>query len=112
MTPYHLINWILFFVQFTVLINGDMRYPLFSWDTVPTYIHMCNRSGPFNEEANKRLATYPIVTIEKGQGDLSNGTLPLNYSSQYEEAKIIEACKAVKLINNSVVCIFYLNTML
>eukprot|EP01084_Bolivina_argentea_P038099 70454_1 len=101
-----------FWYQLAVVIYGDMKYPLFTWKTVPTYIHMCNESGPFNEATNKRLATYPLVTIEKGQGYQSNGSLPLNYSSQYEESKIIEACKAIKQINESVICIMYLNSIL
>eukprot|EP01084_Bolivina_argentea_P038100 70456_1 len=89
-----------------------MRYPLFSWDTIPTYIHMCNESGPFNEITNQRLATYPIVTIEKCQGIHSNGSLPYNYSSQYEETKILDACQAIKQINDSILCIFYINSIL
>ena len=99
-------------VGLIISIDGEMRYPWFSWNTVPTYIHMCNQSGPFNETTNERLATYPIVTIEKCQGIYSNNTLPLNYSSQYEENKIIEACQAVKQINESIICIFYINSIL
>ena len=106
------LNMTLFIIGLIVSINADMKYPSFTWNTVPTYIHMCNQSGPFNEATNKRMATYPIVTIEKCQGIFSNGSLPLNYSSQYEENKIIEACKAVKLINDNVTCIFYLNSIL
>eukprot|EP01083_Nonionella_stella_P193899 715572_1 len=106
------IDIIWFLITFIVSISAEMRYPWFSWDTIPTYIHMCNQSGPFNAETNQRLATVPIVTIEKCQGVFSNGSLPSNYSSQYEESKIIEACQAVKEINDSIVCIFYVNSIL
>ena len=94
------------------LIVGKVRMPLFSWDTVPVFIHMCNDSGPFNDTTLEYIATYPIVTIEKGQGINSNNTMPYNYSSQYEESKIEESCKNVKLINDSIICIFYYNSML
>eukprot|EP01084_Bolivina_argentea_P200198 342373_1 len=94
------------------IVLCTVRMPKFSWDTVPVYIHMCNGTGPFNQSTLEYLSTFPIVTIEKGQGINANGTLPSNYSNQYEESKILEACQSIKEINDSIICIFYYNSML
>ena len=103
---------ILFLLLPLSMVLGVVRMPKFSWETVPVFIHMCNGSGPFNESTNNYLASFPIVTIEKGQGVFSNGTMPLNYSDQYAESKILEACKAIKEVNDTVTCIFYYNSMM
>merc|ERR1712228_589045 len=102
-----LVTWIMapaLFVFSTLIIVCfcKVRMPNFSWDTVPVYIHMCNGSGPFNDSTNEYLASFPIVTIEKGQGVNSNNTMPSNYSQQYAENKILDACKAIKAMNESV----------
>ncbi len=54
------------FVMPISMVFSAVKMPKFSWNTVPVYIHMCNGSGPFNQSTLEYLATFPIVTIEKG----------------------------------------------
>ena len=83
--------------------------PRFSWDTVPVFIHMCNKTGPFNASTAQHIARFPMVTIEKGQGD--NSTI-YPYNESYAEAKIADACEQIKSLNSSIICIFYYNSVL
>lgn len=77
--------------------------PLFSWDKVPIYNHLCNKSGPFNSDALAFLSRFPMVTIEKGQGSNNPG---------YAEDKIIGVAKQLKALNESIQTIFYYNSVL
>jgi hypothetical protein len=49
--------------------------PKFSWDYVGnmTFVHLCNESGLFNDQALEAITRFPLVTVEKGQG-FSDGT--------------------------------------
>lgn len=84
--------------------NALARKPYFSWDTVPVYNHMCNKSGPFNNEAVRVLAKFAMVTFEKGQGS--------DVSDCCAEDKIIAAAKQIKAVNSSVYTLFYYNSVL
>ena len=92
-----------------VINVGGTKMPLFSWDTVPVFVHMCNASGPFNDSTMDYLTRFPMVTVEKGQG-LNATNEP--YASQYAEEKIMDALKRVKQLNSSIITILYLNTVL
>ena len=80
------------------------KMPMFSWNTVPVYSHLCNKSGPFNDTALRTLVRFPLVTIEKGQGS--------NLSDCCAEDKILAAAKQIKALNSSVQVIFYYNSVL
>ncbi|XP_065830203.1 uncharacterized protein [Oscarella lobularis] len=80
------------------------KMPIFSWDTVPVYSHLCNKTGPFNDAAIQVLARFPLVTIEKGQ--------EANVSDCCAEDKILAAAKQIKAVNSSVQVIFYYNSVL
>lgn len=53
---------------------GAIR-PKFSWDYVGnmTFVHLCNESGLFNDNALDTIVKFPLVTVEKGQG-FNDGT--------------------------------------
>ncbi|KAJ9448857.1 hypothetical protein DIPPA_10058 [Diplonema papillatum] len=91
------------------LAVGTFHMPVFSWDTVPVFIHMCDPEGPFNTSELEYLAKFPMVTVEKGQG--INATAQ-PYAGYPEEEKILQALQAVKEINDKVVTIFYYNSIL
>ena len=65
--------------------------PKFSWDTLGnmTFIHTCNESGLFADDALDTITKFPFVTVEKGQG-FNDGT------GRYAEEKIAEQLGAVK----------------
>eukprot|EP00118_Oscarella_pearsei_P025517 m.308315 g.308315 ORF g.308315 m.308315 type:complete len:351 (+) comp43746_c0_seq1:72-1124(+) len=86
------------------VLSVAAKRPAFSWETVPVYNHLCNKSGAFSDETARFLARFPLVTIEKGQGS--------DVSDCCAEDKIIAAAKQVKAVNSSVYTIFYYNSVL
>eukprot|EP01084_Bolivina_argentea_P138303 243518_1 len=99
---------LLLFIAMIDIVWSSINMPLFSWDHVPIFIHMCNASGPFTESTIKYLSKFPIVTIEKGQG-VNATTEP--YSSLYTEDKIIHSCQRIKQLNSSIKCLAYYNSI-
>jgi hypothetical protein len=75
--------------------------PPFSWDTLPTYFHCANLSGPWNDAAVAAIARNKFAVFEKMTGMFSP---PVNTSA---ESKIVDACKQVKGVNASVDCYMY-----
>lgn len=74
--------------------TGAIR-PKFSWDYVGnmTFIHLCNESGLFNDDALDTIVQFPLVTVEKGQG-FNDGTgvpLRLPYAAH---------CSAMRWVSN------------
>ncbi|XP_065830202.1 uncharacterized protein [Oscarella lobularis] len=80
------------------------KMPPFSWDTVPVYNFLCNKSGPFNDAAVQIIARFPIIAIDQGQGE--------DVSDCCTEDKILAVAKQIKAVNDSVYIIFYYNSML
>ena len=70
-----------------VLVCNSSALPPFSWDTVQTYIHCANMSGPWNDAAVAQLAKASFVVFEKVHGVFAP---PANTSA---ETKIAAACK-------------------
>ncbi|XP_065830205.1 uncharacterized protein [Oscarella lobularis] len=97
-------SWLYPFALCVTFAAVAARMPKFSWDTVPVFNHMANVSGPFNDEAVRILARFPLVTFEKMQG--------ASLSPCCSEDKIVEAAKQIKATNSSVITIFYLNSVL
>ena len=95
-------------VSCLISISLAVKYPAFSFDTVPVYMHTCNTTGPFNDETMNFFKKFPIITFEKGQGVYSTQE---PYASLYEEDKIIQSCQRIKAIKPDIICIMYLNTI-
>ena len=105
---YKLHNYLLVLALNVIYASAELNWPQFSWDTVPIFIHMCNASGPFNQEALQFFTRFPLITIEKGQG--VNATQE-PYKSNYAEDNIIDVCSAVKKLRPNITCIFYYNSI-
>eukprot|EP00483_Globobulimina_turgida_P011958 UN11980 len=90
------------------LVSCELKWPEFSWDTVPVFIHMCNVTGSFNQTALQFFAKFPLITIEKGQGVYATEE---PYASNYAENNIVQACQAVKKLRANITCIFYYNSI-
>ncbi|EDQ85998.1 uncharacterized protein MONBRDRAFT_11402 [Monosiga brevicollis MX1] len=84
--------------------GGERRQPYFSWDTVPVYVHMCNESGPFNEEALAFMLRFAMITLEKGQGE--------NVSVCCAEDKILEQAQVIKARRPDIHVLYYINSVL
>lgn len=85
----------------TVYLKGA-ALPQFSWSTLPVFFHSSNSSGPYNDDALKTIAKYPMVTIEKWMG--------LDIKNVDDEDEMAVTMKAVKTLNSSVSTYFYMNS--
>jgi hypothetical protein len=81
--------------------RADNRLPAFSWDRVPTYMHI-RKATNFTEDEIKYLATFPLVTFEKTTG---------SETFQSSEDGTLAAAKAVKEINPSTKILYYRNVI-
>ena len=77
------------------------RYPEFSWDTVPLYVHI-RKDTAFTDEEIKHLATFPLITFEKATGHKDSG---------FVEAGTLKAARAVKAINPDTKILYYRNVI-
>jgi len=57
----------------TVAADAATRYPDFSWDTLPLYMHV-RKSDAFSDEELDFLASFPLITLEKLTGIKSSGS--------------------------------------
>ena len=80
---------------------GDQRFPDFSWDTIPLYMHV-RKATAFTDEELKYLASFPLVTLEKTTGHRSSGST---------DAGTITAAKAIKERNPRTKVLFYRNVL-
>jgi hypothetical protein len=77
------------------------RMPVFSWDTVPRYMHV-RKTTAFTDQEIDYLATFPLITFEKTTGMKEFGST---------EAGTIEAAKAVKNVNPRTKILYYRNIL-
>ena len=49
------------------------KYPNFSWDKVPLYMHL-RKSAAYTEEELTYLAQFPLITLEKPNGNKTYGS--------------------------------------
>ncbi len=77
------------------------RFPSFSWETVPLYMHI-RKDTAFTAEEIRYLATFPLVTFEKTTGSKDSGST---------EAGTIKAARAVKAINPATKILYYRNVI-
>jgi hypothetical protein len=79
------------------------RYPHFSWDKVPVYIHFGKMEGLTEDEINFVANHSDFICFEKGHGSVTHGSTE----------KGIEAdAAAIKAVNPKAKVIFYWNTFL
>eukprot|EP01084_Bolivina_argentea_P003656 6876_1 len=86
--------------------------PLFSWNTVPLFMHSQNKSGPLNDTAAQYMSTFPIVSIEKSQGQDPNNPYCNTTKQPCQEDIIIASLKKIKSYNPNTRGLFYLNSMI
>lgn len=81
--------------------TGDPRFPDFSWDTIPLYMHVRKATAFTNEELDY-LASFPLVTLEKTTGHRSSGST---------DAGTRVAAEAIKKRNPRTKVLFYRNVL-
>ena len=92
---------------FFIAANAAPGPTLFSWDTLPVFVHSANASGPWSEAAVKQLSRFAMVTNEKNHGmRLPNG------SSQSEEIAGPYACTQIRGQGTGSDSFFYLNSII
>ena len=77
------------------------RYPEFSWDRVPRYMHM-RKARAFTKEEFEYLAKFPIITLEKTTGMESYGST---------EQGSLAAARGIKAVNPDAKVLYYRNIM-
>lgn len=82
------------------LANSD-RLPAFSWERVPRYMHI-RKDTAFTADEIRYLASFPLVTFEKGTGATQSGST---------EAGTLAAARAVKAINPATKVLYYRNVI-
>lgn len=80
---------------------GPDRLPSFSWERVPRYMHI-RKDTAFTAEEIRYLASFPLVTFEKGTGAHDAGST---------EAGTLAAARAVKQINPATKVLYYRNVI-
>ena len=78
-------------------LPGEDRFPAFSWDTIPLYMHI-RKATAFTDHELDYLASYPLVTLEKTTG--------LHSSGSTDEGTIV-AAQAIKQRNPRTKVLFY-----
>jgi hypothetical protein len=77
------------------------RLPSFSWERVPRYMHI-RKDTAFTPDEIRYLASFPLVTFEKGTGAKDAGST---------EAGTLAAARAVKRINPATKVLYYRNVI-
>ncbi|MFY8327631.1 putative glycoside hydrolase [Pseudoalteromonas sp. ZZD1] len=88
------------FVNQALAANSD-KYPEFSWDTMPLYMHVWKHTSYTKDELNY-LAQFPLITIEKAQGK-KEGTI---------QAGTLKAAREIKQINPNSKILYYKNIII
>lgn len=79
--------------------SGDDRYPDFSWDTLPLYMHV-RKADAFTDDELAFLASFPLITLEKTTGIRSSGST---------DRGTLAAAAAIKQRNPRAKVLFYRN---
>lgn len=77
------------------------RYPQFSWERIPLYMHI-RKAKSFTDEEIAFLSKFPLITFEKANGHQDYGSI---------EAGTLAAAKAVKEISPDTKILYYRNVM-
>lgn len=85
------------FLAFPLIVTVT-SLPRFSWDTLPTYFHCSNLSGPFTDDSIKAISRNSFAVFEKMTGLFSP---PANTAA---ENKIVSECARVKTASPTTDC--------
>jgi len=77
------------------------RYPEFTWDRIPLYMHI-RKARSYTDEEIAFLARFPLITFEKANGYQDHGSV---------EAGTLIAARAVKKVNPNTTILYYRNVM-
>lgn len=77
------------------------KYPEFSWDTIPLYMHVWKRTS-YTEDEIKYLAKFPLITLEKAQG-IKEGSV---------QKGTLKAARSIKAINPNSKILYYKNIVI
>ena len=77
------------------------NFPEFSWDHIPRYMHVWDKTS-FTEEELDYLAEYPFITFEKWQGTLEGSV----------QEGTLKAARAVKERNPKAKILYYKNIII
>eukprot|EP01084_Bolivina_argentea_P265380 449816_1 len=72
--------------------------PVFSWDTLPLFVHVANQGGPLSTTQAQFMASFPLATIDKKQ-DVAKNKTSCTLGINCEEDKIIDALKQIRSYN-------------
>lgn len=86
----------------TTVKSVKEKFPNFSWDTMPLYMHV-RKSKAFTNEEVKYLAKFPLITFEKTTGSKTFGST---------EEGTLAAAKAVKDLNPTAKILYYKNVVI
>jgi len=82
--------------------SNNSKYPEFSWDKMPLYMHL-RKVEPFTKEELNYLSRFPLITLEKTTGSKTyDGT----------EKGSIAAAKAIKKVNPKSKILYYRNSII
>jgi len=101
LTPLAAVLWGAFALAAEPVPAGDQRFPDFSWDTIPLYMHV-RKATAFTDQELDFLATFPLVTLEKMTGHRSSGST--------DEGTLV-AAQAIKERNPRTKVLFYRNVL-
>jgi hypothetical protein len=77
------------------------KYPEFSWDTMPLYMHVWKQTS-YTDDEIKFLAKFPLITLEKAQGQ-REGTV---------QEGTLKAARAIKEVNPKTRILYYKNIVI
>ena len=77
------------------------KYPEFSWEHIPRYIHLYKRSA-YTAKEIEFIATFPLITFEKAQGTAEGSV----------QAGTLSAATAIKKINPKAKILYYKNIVI
>ena len=88
-----------------LIVHATAAPPVFSWDTLPLFVHCSNKSGPLNDEIVSVMATQAsFAVIEKYQC--------LECAPTYTggEDKVVAAATAIRAVNpNAAVFLYFVS---
>jgi hypothetical protein len=90
----------IFFASQTLASKLD-KYPEFSWDTMPLYMHVWKRTS-YSKDEIEFLAKHPLITLEKAQGS-KEGTI---------QEGTLKAAREIKNINPNAKILYYKNIVI
>jgi len=85
----------------SVFANNADKYPEFTWDTMPLYMHVWKQTS-YTQAELEYLASYPLITLEKVQGR-KEGTI---------QQGTLKAARAIKAINPKAKILYYKNIVI